>query len=147
MTSVLILNGPNLNLLGRREPAHYGRASLEEVERLCRSEAQSLSVAVAFEQSNHEGALVDAIHGAIGRHHGLVINAGAYTHTSIALMDAVSAAGLPAVEVHLSNVHAREGFRHRSYLARVAVGVICGFGAASYSLALRAMAEHLREES
>lgn len=147
MTSVLVLNGPNLNLLGRREPAHYGRATLSDVERLCRSEAQALGVEVRFEQSNHEGGLVDAVHAAIGRDDGLVINAGAYTHTSIALMDAVSAAAIPAVEVHLSNVHAREAFRHRSYLARVAVGVICGFGAASYSLALRAMTEHLREAS
>lgn len=147
MTSVLVLNGPNLNLLGRREPAHYGRATLADVERLCRSEAQALGVEVRFEQSNHEGGLVDAVHAAIGRDDGLVINAGAYTHTSIALMDAVSAAAIPAVEVHLSNVHAREAFRHRSYLARVAVGVICGFGAASYSLALRAMTEHLREAS
>ena len=147
MTSVLILNGPNLNLLGRREPAIYGRETLADVERVTRAEAEALGVEVAFAQSNHEGALVDAVHEAIGRHQGLVVNAGAYTHTSIALMDAVSAAAIPAVEVHLSNVHAREGFRHRSYLARVAVGVICGFGSLGYALALRAVARHLEEET
>ena len=147
MTSVLILNGPNLNLLGRREPAIYGRETLADVERVARAEAEALGVEVEFAQSNHEGALVDAVHEAIGRHQGLVVNAGAYTHTSIALMDAVSAAAIPAVEVHLSNVHAREGFRHRSYLARVAVGVICGFGSLGYALALRAVARHLEEET
>ena len=144
MNSILILNGPNLNLLGRREPAHYGSATLADVERLCRQEAEELGLGVAFEQTNHEGALVDLIHGAIDRHHALVVNAGAYTHSSIAIMDAVSATGLPAVEVHLSNVHSREGFRHRSYLARVCVGTVTGFGAAVYPLAIRALARHLK---
>lgn len=143
MTSILVINGPNLNLLGRREPEHYGRHSLADVERLCREEARGLGVAVAFEQSNHEGALVDAVHAAMGVHDGLCINAGAYTHTSIALMDAVSAAGVPAVEVHLSNLHAREGFRQRSYLGRVCLGSVAGFGAESYPLALRAVVRSL----
>ena len=143
MTGILVLNGPNLNLLGRREPQHYGSATLTDIEALCRAEAETLGVSVAFEQSNHEGALVDLIHGAIGRHDALVLNAGAYTHTSIAIMDAVSATALPAAEVHLSNVHSREGFRHRSYLARVCVGTLTGFGAAVYPLAMRALVQHL----
>lgn len=144
MTSILILNGPNLNLLGRREPHLYGHETLADVEALCRREAQALGASVELEQTNHEGALVDLVHGAIGRHDGLVVNAGAYTHTSIALMDAVSAARMPAVEVHLSNVHSREDFRHHSYLARVCVGTVTGFGAAVYPLALRALVQHLQ---
>jgi 3-dehydroquinate dehydratase-2 len=143
VTSILILNGPNLNLLGRREPRLYGSATLADVEALCRREAESLGVSVAFHQSNHEGGLVDAIHAALDHHDALVLNAGAYTHTSIALMDAVSATAIPAVEVHLSNVHSREDFRHRSYLARACVGTVTGFGAAVYPLAIRAMVLHL----
>lgn len=147
MTSVLVLNGPNLNLLGRRDPAHYGSASLADIERACRAEAEALAVSLAFEQSNHEGALVDAVHAAIDHHQGLVINAGAYTHTSIALRDAIDAAGVPAVELHLSNVHAREPFRHRSLIAPVCVGVISGLGPAGYPLAVRAIVRHLEEAS
>ena len=147
MPSVLILNGPNLNMLGRREPERYGTATLADLERRCREEASAIGLDVAFEQSNHEGALIDAIHAAPGRHHALVVNAGAYTHTSVALMDAVAAVGLPAVEVHLTNVHAREGFRHRSHLARACVGLVSGFGVASYTLALRAVASILEDAS
>lgn len=140
MTSVLILNGPNLNLLGTRQPEVYGRTTLADVEASCAAHAEKLGLDVVCMQSNHEGALIDAIHAAKGVHGGLVINAGAYTHTSIALMDAVASVELPAVEVHLSNIHAREEFRHVSYLSKVAVGQICGFGAQGYLMALDALA-------
>jgi len=141
--SVLVLNGPNLNLLGQREPDVYGRTTLADVEALCREEGEALGLAVETAQSNHEGALVDLIHAAAGRHAGLVMNPGAYSHTSIAIPDAVRGVGLPVVEVHLSNIHARESFRHRSYLSAAALGVICGLGALGYALALRALAQHL----
>ncbi|MGR3433528.1 MAG: type II 3-dehydroquinate dehydratase [Shimia sp.] len=140
MASFLILNGPNLNLLGTRQPEHYGAATLADVEAACRDEADALGCEVAFAQSNHEGALIDAIHAARGARDGIVLNAGAYTHTSIALMDAALAAEVPLVEVHLSNVHAREDFRHVSYVAKAAVGVVSGFGVFSYVMALRALA-------
>jgi 3-dehydroquinate dehydratase-2 len=143
MLSLLVLNGPNLNLLGTREPEVYGSATLADVEALCRSAADDLGVAMAFLQSNHEGVLIDAIHSARGVHHGIVLNAGAYTHTSVALRDAISAANVPTVEVHLSNVHARETFRHRSLIAPVVLGQIAGFGPGSYVLALRALRSHL----
>ena len=145
MTSVLILNGPNLNLLGTRQPDIYGRTTLADIETLSLTHAKARGVSVAFRQSNHEGALIDAIHDARGVHDGIVINAGAYTHTSIALMDALSSVALPAIELHLSNVHARESFRHSSYIARVAIGVICGFGAQGYPLAIDAMLRHLEQ--
>ena len=144
MRKVLVLNGPNLNLLGTREPAVYGRATLADVERLCASEGRRHGVGVECRQSNHEGELVDWIQEA-GREHaagtlvGVVLNAGAYTHTSIALRDAVAAAGAPVIELHLSNTHAREPFRHRSYLAAVALGVIQGFGIHGYALAVDAL--------
>lgn len=137
--SLLILNGPNLNLLGTRQPEIYGSTTLVDIETMCREHAQTLGVDLAFEQSNHEGALVDAIHAAKGTHSGVILNAGAYTHTSVALMDAISSTGLPAIELHLSNVHAREEFRHTSYIAKVAVGLICGFGAHGYVMAMDAM--------
>ncbi|KRS18276.1 type II 3-dehydroquinate dehydratase [Roseovarius indicus] len=143
MTSLLILNGPNLNLLGQRQPHVYGATTLAEIEAICRAKAQAMGLGLDFAQSNSEGALVDAIHAAKGTHDGIILNAGAYTHTSIALMDAISSVELPAIELHLSNVHAREEFRHVSYIARVAVGVICGFGPAGYELAIDAMARHL----
>ena len=141
--SVLVLNGPNLNLLGTREPEVYGTLTLRELDALCLAEGAALRLDVVTEQSNHEGQLIDWIHQAPGRHDGLVLNLGAFTHTSVAIMDAVRGVGLPVVEVHLSNIHARETFRHRSYISSVAVGVICGFGALGYRFALRAMAEHL----
>ena len=143
MTSLLILNGPNLNLLGQRQPEVYGHTTLAEIEEMCRTTAAELGARVDCIQSNHEGVLIDAIHAARGLHAGIVLNAGAYTHTSIALMDAISSAELPMVELHLSNIHARESFRHTSYIARVAVGQICGFGPHGYCLAIRALIEHL----
>ena len=137
--SFLILNGPNLNLLGTRQPDVYGSTTLAEIEGLCQTHGRKIGADVAFVQSNHEGALVDAIHAARGVHDGIILNAGAYTHTSIALMDAIASTEVPTIELHLSNVHAREEFRHKSYIANVAVGVICGFGAQSYALAMDAM--------
>jgi 3-dehydroquinate dehydratase-2 len=143
MASILILNGPNLNLLGTRQPEVYGHETLGDIEAMCRAHAEALGLALDFAQSNHEGALIDAIHAARGQHDGIILNAGAYTHTSIALMDAISSAQVPTIELHLSNVHARESFRHRSYIARVALGVICGFGAQGYVLAIDALRTHL----
>jgi len=143
MTSILILNGPNLNLLGQRQPEVYGATTLAEIEAACRTHAKALGLGLDFHQDNSEGALIDMIHAARGVHDGIVINAGAYTHTSIALMDALSSVEVPAVELHLSNVHAREEFRHLSYIAKVALGVICGFGPHGYILAIDALAAHL----
>ncbi|WP_371224210.1 type II 3-dehydroquinate dehydratase [Roseovarius sp. 2305UL8-3] len=144
MTSILILNGPNLNLLGQRQPDVYGSTTLDDIEEMSQASAKSLGVALAFQQHNSEGVLVDQVHAAHGVHDGIILNAGAYTHTSIALMDAISSVELPVIELHLSNIHAREEFRHTSYIAKVALGVICGFGAQGYLLALQAMVEHLK---
>lgn len=135
---ILFLNGPNLNLLGRREPEIYGRTTLADIEAMVRRRAAERGVEVEFRQSNSEGELVDWIQQAAGRFDALVLNAGAYTHTSIALRDAIVAAGIPTVEIHISNVHAREEFRRNSVLAPVCRGVICGFGARSYLLGLEA---------
>ena len=146
MTSLLILNGPNLNLLGTRQPDVYGRTTLTDIEAMCKNHAQAIGINVEFQQSNHEGALVDSIHAARGTHDGIILNAGAYTHTSIALMDALASVELPAIELHLSNVHAREEFRHTSYIAKVAVGIICGFGARGYLLAMDALVSHLAKD-
>lgn len=141
--SILILNGPNLNLLGTRQPEVYGGTTLDQVEESCRSFASTLGVEVDFRQSNHEGALVDCIQAAKGSHDGIILNAGAYTHTSIALHDAIASVEIPTIELHLSNVHARETFRHTSFLAPVSIGLICGFGANGYTLAMTAMFQHL----
>jgi 3-dehydroquinate dehydratase II len=144
MPSLLILNGPNLNLLGTRQPEVYGKTTLDDVRALCEATGRDLGVGIDFRQSNHEGVLIDAIHEARGTHAGIVLNAGAYTHTSVAIMDALSSVELPVAEVHLSNIHRREAFRHHSYVSLVAVGMICGFGATGYALAIRALAERLR---
>lgn len=146
MTSLLILNGPNLNLLGTRQPEVYGTTTLAEIEAACVAKGADLGLSVTCQQSNHEGALVDALHGARGTHDGVILNAGAYTHTSVALMDAISSCDLPVVELHLSNIHAREPFRHRSYIAPVAIGQICGFGPAGYGLAIEAMVNYLEAQ-
>ncbi len=135
---VLYLNGPNLNMLGTREPEVYGRMTLGDIEAAVRKRAQELKVEIDFRQSNDEGELVTWIQQARGKCEAIVINAGAYTHTSVALRDAISACGVPAIEIHLSNVHAREEFRHRSYISAVCVGQIVGFGVNSYVLALDA---------
>lgn len=145
MFSLLVLNGPNLNLLGLRQPEVYGRTTLQEVDELCVSTAAELGAKATCMQSNHEGVLIDAIHAARGTKDGLVMNAGALTHTSIALMDAIASAEVPFVEVHLSNIHAREEFRHKSYISKVAVGQICGFGPQSYALAIQGIINHLAE--
>ncbi|EDZ46999.1 3-dehydroquinate dehydratase, type II [Rhodobacterales bacterium Y4I] len=145
MASILVLNGPNLNLLGTRQPEVYGSVTLAMVEQECKAHGATMGFDVECLQSNHEGALIDAIHTAKGVHQGIILNAGAYTHTSIALMDALISVEIPAVEVHLSNIHAREPFRHTSYIAKAALGQICGFGAKGYLLALDALAAHLDE--
>jgi 3-dehydroquinate dehydratase-2 len=144
---LLVLHGPNLNLLGRREPGLYGSSSLAMIDADLQGQAAALGVGLECFQSNHEGGLVDRIHQAAGACEGILINAAAYTHTSVALRDALLAVAIPFVELHLSNTHAREPFRHRSLLADKAVGVICGFGPASYRLALEGLVAHLRAAS
>lgn len=141
--SILVLHGPNLNLLGKREPGVYGTVTLDEINQLLEREAEALQVKVSLFRSNHEGALIDAIHAAMGKHQGLLINAGAYTHTSVAIRDAIAAVAIPTVEVHLSNIYKREEFRHHSYIAPVSIGQISGFGAQSYWLGLIALVNHL----
>ena len=141
--SILVLHGPNLNLLGQREPGIYGSATLEDINRLLEQEALGLQVKISILQSNHEGALVDAIHSAWGQHQGILINAGAYTHTSVAIRDALAAVNIPTVEVHLSNIYRREAFRHHSYIAPIAIGQISGFGSDSYLLGLKALVNQL----
>jgi 3-dehydroquinate dehydratase-2 len=145
LLSILVLHGPNLNLLGQREPGVYGSVTLDEINRLLEQEGQKLQAKVFAVQSNHEGVLVDAIHDALRQHQGILINAGAYTHTSIALRDALAAVALPTVEVHLSNIYQREPFRHHSFIAPVAIGQISGFGAESYRLGLQALVHSLRK--
>jgi 3-dehydroquinate dehydratase II len=141
---ILVLHGPNLNLLGEREPEIYGRQSLSDIEEAVAARALELEVSVRFYQSNHEGALVDQIQGARAWASGILINPGAYTHTSVAIRDAIAAVGLPTVELHLSNTHAREPFRHHSFIAPVALGQVQGFGWRSYLLALEGLVGHLQ---
>ena len=143
--TVLILNGPNLNLLGVREPQTYGSETLADIEEACIERAASLGLAIEFRQSNHEGQLVDWIQEAREGSDGIIINAGGYTHTSVAIHDALRAAELPIIEVHISNIHARERFRRSSYISPVANGVICGLGSHGYILALDAIARLIQQ--
>ncbi|GKU79667.1 type II 3-dehydroquinate dehydratase [Paenibacillus sp. L3-i20] len=140
MRKITILNGPNLNMLGIREPGVYGKESLAAIELLVRKRAEELNISVSFFQTNHEGEMIDRIHSSYGNDDGIIINPGAWTHYSYAIRDALSAVSLPVVEVHLSNIHKREAFRHVSVVAPIAVGQIAGFGALGYVLALDAIA-------
>lgn len=142
-----MLHGPNLNLLGQREPGVYGLVSLAEIDAQLEQAALNLGVQVTAHQSNHEGVLIDLIHAAPGQYQGILINAGAYTHTSVALRDAIAAVQIPTVEVHLSNIYRREEFRHHSLIAPVVLGQISGFGAESYGLGLQALIYHLQNLS
>ena len=142
---VTVLNGPNMNMLGLRQPHLYGSATLDDVEQLCAETAELLGLAVDFRQTNSEGELISWVHECRGRSAGIVINPAGYTTTSIALMDALLASELPVIEVHVTNIHRREAFRHESYVSKVAVGVIAGLGIRGYALALEAMAEIIQE--
>ena len=141
---VLVLNGPNLNLLGTREPDIYGAETLGDVEALCRRTGDEFGLTVDFRQSNHEGELITWIHEARGTADAIVINPAGYSHTSVAIHDALKGVGLPVAEVHISNIHQRESFRHHSFVSAVAFGVICGFGVTGYRMALTALAEKLK---
>jgi len=146
MKSLLVVNGPNLNMLGTRQPEVYGHATLEDVEALCRETAAEVGCSVSFFQSNHEGALIDTLHAAPGQYDGIVLNAGAYSHTSIALYDAIPSIGIPTVEIHISNIHARETFRHKSLITPVAIGIVSGLGIIGYALGIRAVIAHLGDQ-
>ena len=143
---ILILNGPNLNLLGTREPDIYGRETLADIERRCAKKAKALGFDIAMRQSNSEGELINWIHEAVSQWSAIIINPAAYTHTSVAIMDALKLVSCPIVEVHISNIYQRETFRHHSYVSPVATGVICGFGPAGYELALEAISGLLRKK-
>jgi 3-dehydroquinate dehydratase-2 len=141
---ILVLNGPNLNLLGTREPATYGHETLADISRLCADSAAECGLEIEFRQTNHEGELLDWIHKARGRCAGILINPAAWTHTSVAIRDALVASELPVLEVHLSNVHKREAFRHHSFVSPIAVGVICGLGSQGYRLGLQYFSQLLK---
>lgn len=143
MTQILILNGPNLNLLGTREPEIYGHQTLADIAALCEDAAAKHMLETGFHQSNHEGELVEWIHEAGKTCAGLIINAGAYSHTSVAILDALKSLTIPVIEVHLSNIHQREEFRHHSFVAAAATGVICGLGSQGYTLAIEALANRI----
>ena len=140
MKTITILNGPNLNMLGQREPEIYGTTTLADIERLCHDTAQKQGISVDFKQTNHEGELVDWVQQSGSGAQGLILNAGAYTHTSVALHDALKTIRIPIIEVHLSNIYQREPFRHHSYVSPLAKGIICGLGAQGYALAIDALA-------
>lgn len=143
---IYVLNGPNLNMLGMRQPKIYGRATLDDVEQICIQNAEQLEVAIDFRQTNDEGELVSWIQECKSKAKGIVINAGAYSHTSIAILDALLSVDLPVIEVHISNIYRRESFRHHSYVSHAATGVICGLGLQGYALALAAIADLILEE-
>ncbi|PYE51747.1 type II 3-dehydroquinate dehydratase [Paenibacillus barcinonensis] len=147
MKRIIVINGPNLNMLGVREPGIYGTMSLKDIEDNIRRQAEQLGVSIAFYQSNHEGDIIDRIHAALGETDGIILNAGAFTHYSYAIRDAINAVKVPTVEVHLSNIHAREAFRHHSVLAAETIGQIAGFGEVSYELGLLALVRHLDKQT
>ena len=147
MKRIIVINGPNLNMLGVREPGIYGTMSLKDIEDNIRRQAEQLGVSIAFYQSNHEGDIIDRIHAAMGEADGIILNAGAFTHYSYAIRDAINAVKVPTVEVHLSNIHAREAFRHHSVIAAETIGQIAGFGEVSYELGLLALVRHLDKQT
>lgn len=144
---ISVLNGPNLNMLGLRQPKIYGRATLDDVEQICIQNAEQLDIAIDFRQTNDEGELISWIQECRDKAKGIIINGGAYSHTSIAILDALLAAELPVIEVHISNIYRRETFRHHSYISHAATGVICGLGLQGYALALNAMANLIEEDN
>lgn len=146
MNTIWVINGPNLNLLGVREPGIYGSQNLQSIEDNIRKQASNLGVDISFYQSNHEGVMIDWIHDAMEKADGIILNPGALTHYSYAIRDAISSVRIPVVEVHLSNIHSREPFRHTSVIAPVAIGQIAGFGALSYELGLIALVRHLEDQ-
>ncbi|WP_068089570.1 type II 3-dehydroquinate dehydratase [Polycladidibacter stylochi] len=143
---ILVINGPNLNLLGLRQPEVYGSTTLAELEEHCRVHGATMGFEVDCRQSNHEGTIIDWLHETRGTSHGIILNAGAYSHTSVAIMDAIASVERPVIEVHLSNIHAREEFRHTSFVSKVAKGMICGLGTTGYMLAIDALVDMLEHE-